>query len=52
MRTDKVDDEAAVGAAARVVAKVGHAVGETGDDDVAGVGERVAEVEQGIVALG
>ena len=59
-RTEEVDDEAAVGAAAGGLAEEGHPVGRARggerlgravDDEVAGVGERVAEAEDGPVRL-
>ena len=58
--TEEVDDEAAVGAAAGGLAEEGHPVGRARggerlgravDDEVAGVGERVAEAEDGPVRL-
>ena len=63
LRTDEVDDEAAVGVAAGGAAEEGGAVGWArdkvedgvgGEDDgvVAGVGEGVAEAEDGVVAPG
>jgi len=60
VRTEEVDDEAAVGAAAGGVAEVGHAVGRLResehevvrrrlvDANVARVAQRVPEVEQGL----
>jgi hypothetical protein len=60
VRTEEVDDEAAVGAAAGGVAEVGHAVGRLRegeqelvrrrlvDADVARVAQRVPEVEHGL----
>jgi hypothetical protein len=60
MHTEEVDDEAAVGAAAGGLAEEGHPVRRAGggerlgravDDDVARVGERVAEAEDGPVRL-
>lgn len=59
-RTEEVDDEAAVGAAAGGLAEEGHPIGRARggerlgravDDEVAGVGERVAEAEDGLVRL-
>jgi hypothetical protein len=61
VRTEEVDDEAAVGAAAGGVAEVSHAVGRVRDGeqelvrrrhvdaDVARVAQRIPEVEQGLV---
>jgi hypothetical protein len=58
--TQEVDDEAAVGAAAGGLAEEGHPVGRARggerlgravDDEVAGVGERVPEAEDGRVRL-
>jgi hypothetical protein len=60
--TDEVDDEASVGVAARGAAEERHAVGEPcrwvgqrvgGEDDdvVAGVGEGVAEAEDGVILV-
>lgn len=58
--TEEVDDEAAIGAASGGLAEEGHPVGRARggerlwgavDDEVAGVGERVAEAEDGPVRL-
>jgi hypothetical protein len=58
--TEEVDDDAAVGAAAGGLAEEGHPVGpacggerlgRAVDDEVAGVGQRVAEAEDGLVRL-
>lgn len=49
--TYEVDDQAAVGAPTGGVAEEGHAVRELGDADVAGVGHRVPEAKQRVVAL-
>lgn len=50
--TNEVYDQASIGAAAGRAAEEGHAIRQSADVNVAGVGERVTEAKYCIVALG